>query len=96
MGKVARMPFERFPRKFLAAWTICPQGQTYSRPHGRRQKSTRDSFLDSLNQINLESTNGQLDSWVPEAKVEGGWKERCDMLMAVEKITYLEFLNSYL
>ena len=74
MGKIVRMPFERDPRKFLAAWTNSPQEQTYSRPHGRRQKSTRDSFLDSLNQINLMLTNGQLDSWVPEAKVERNWK----------------------
>ena len=96
MGKIARMPFERFPRKFLAAWTVCPSGETYSRPHGRRQKSTRDSFLDSLKQINLESTNGQLESWVPEAKEENEWKARCDKLLTVEKISYIAFLNSYL
>ena len=45
MGKIARMPFKRFPRKFLAAWTNSPQEQTYSRPHGRRQKSTRDIWI---------------------------------------------------
>ena len=96
MGKIARMPLERFPRKFLAAWTVCPSGETYSRPHGRRQKSTRDSFLDSLKQINLESTNGQLESWVPEAKEENEWKARCDKLLTVEKILYIPFLNTYL
>ena len=96
MGKIARMPFKRFPRKFLAAWTNSPQEQTYSRPHGRRQKSTRDSFLDSLNQINLMSTNGHLDSWIPEAQVEKDWKARCAPLLAIEKITYLAFLNTYL
>ena len=96
MGKIARMPFERFPRKFLAAWTICPSGETYSRPHGRRQKSTRDSFLDSLKQINLESTNGQLESWVQEAKEENEWKARCDKLLTVENISYIAFLNTYL
>ena len=26
MGKIARMPLDRFPRKFLAAWTDCPIG----------------------------------------------------------------------
>ena len=53
MGKIARMPLDRFPRKFLAAWMDCLPGNSYSRPHSRRQLSTRDSFLNSLEYIGI-------------------------------------------
>ena len=94
MGKIARMPLDRFPRKFLAAWTDCPIGNSYSRPHGRRQLSTRDSFLSSLEYIGLDSSNGQLQSWVPKALKEKDWKERCDGLLETEQINRIEFLNT--
>ena len=51
IGKISRMPFSRFPRKFLTAWTSLPT-HTLSRPHGQPVQTIR--HLKKLDTQNLQ------------------------------------------
>ena len=53
IGKIGRMPFSRFLRKFLTAWTS-PPSHTLSRPHSGPVQTIRHSFLNSLNFIGIQ------------------------------------------
>ena len=94
--KIARMPLTRLPRKFLTAWAVSPDG--CSRPHGRRILTTRDSFLDSLRQIGIKSDDGNLKDWIHLAQdrtYDTRWKRKTKQLLTVDKLSQVEFLNTY-
>ena len=97
MEKIARMPVDRLPRKFLTAWTVSPDGT--SRPHGRRALTTRDSFLSSLRHIGIESKDGNVQDWLPLAqdrKYRSEWSESIEQLLQVEKCTqHIEYLEAF-
>ena len=94
IGKIGRMPFSRFPRKFLTAWTS-PPNHTLSRPHGRPVQTIRHSFLNSLNFIRIREKNGNLKNWVRKTYNEKLWTKKCGKLLQVKEISYVEFLNTY-
>ena len=94
--KIARMPLTRLPRKFLTAWAVSPDG--CSRPYGRRILTTQDSYLDSLRQIGIESDDGNLKDWIHLAQdlnYDTRWKRKKQQLLAVDKLSQVEFLNTY-
>ena len=62
MHKIAIMPSNRNPKKFLNAWI------SSKRPVGRPNITTRDSFLKSLHFYDFKCPNGKLDQWIPEAR----------------------------
>ena len=91
MGKLARMSTENFPRKFLNAWADHP------RSVGRRQYTTRDSYLNSLKRVGIDSTHGLLSDWLPLAR-DGcpDWKKKLRSLKQVDHLDEVEFFNTYL
>ena len=94
IGKISRMPFTRFPRKFLTAWTS-PPTHTLSRLHGRPVQTTKHSFLNSLHFIKIPTKNGNLKDWVHKSRNEKLWTKKCGKLLKVKEISYVDFLNTY-
>ena len=91
MGKLARMSTENFPRKFLNAWADHP------RPVGRRQFTTRDSYLNSLRRVDIDAPNGLLNDWLPLARDgDPEWTEKLTALRQVDSLDEVEFFNTYL
>ena len=63
IGKIALMPENRLPRKFLAAWHFHP------RPTGRPQTTIRHSYIHALRFAGVlpeEEKNGKLADWLPQ------------------------------
>ena len=94
MGKIGRMPFSRFPPKFLAAWTKSPP-PIFSCPHSWPVQTIRHSFLKSLELFKLPDKNGNLKKWVHKAHNKKFWTEKCGKVLKIEGISYIEFLNIY-
>ena len=65
LGHVARMPPDRLPRKFLAAW--CYQ----KRPVGRPEYTYGEGVRSALRYAKVE-----VSTWMEEAQDREGWKER--------------------
>ena len=63
VGHVARMPFDRLPRKFLTAWVKAPRGQK-----GQPKLHYGTHITKCLKNI------GVLDDWYTRAQDRDGWR----------------------
>ena len=71
LGRLARMPDHRLPRKFLNAWIAKP------RHTGRPAASTKATFVSTLRDIlgPPVDEHGRLQTWIPTLKQEAHWNE---------------------
>jgi len=90
MRKIAIMPLNRNPRKFLNAWI------STNRPVGRPNLTTRDSFVKSLQYCNFICPHGKLNTWVPQANNYSNWKKMTESLRQTQSLTDVEFYKTYL
>jgi hypothetical protein len=74
IGKIARMPMNRLPRRLLAAWV------QNKRKAGRPQNTLRNTMIDSLQQVlgDQVSEHAPLSEWIETAKDEILWKDIVD------------------
>jgi hypothetical protein len=75
LGRLARLPDHRLPRKFLTAWIQKP------RHVGRPHLTVNHSFAESLRAILGEDTvevHGLLQDWIPLAQNQAAWKKLGD------------------
>ena len=89
MHKIAIMPSNRNPKKFLNAWI------SSKRPVGRPNITTRDSFLKSLHFCDFKCPNGKLDQWIPEARDYTKWYSMMGKLRDVKTLNEVEFYKTY-
>ena len=90
MRKIAVMPLNRNPRKFLNAWI------STNRPVGRPNLTTRDSFVKSLQYCNFTCPHGKLNAWVPQANNYSNWKKMTESVRQTQSLTDVEFYKTYL
>ena len=88
MHKIAIMPSNRNPKKFLNAWI------SSKRPVGRPNITTRDSFLKSLHFCDFKCPNGKLDQWIPEARDYTKWYGMMGKLRDVQILNEVEFYKT--
>ena len=72
LGKVANMPENRIPRKFLNAW------HRASRPVGRPQQTMRHTYIHALQLAKFipeDDYSGKLADWVPKTSTNE-WNEK--------------------
>jgi len=70
IGKIARMPDSRLPRRLLTAWVGNP------RKKGKPHLMVRNSYVDALHQLLGEEEVGQkaiLTDWIDKAECESSW-----------------------
>ena len=69
----------------------------HPRPVGRRQFTTKDSYLNSLKRVDIEAPNGLLNDWLPLARDgDPEWTEKLAALRQVDSLDEVEFFNTYL
>ena len=71
LGKFARMPDHRLPRRLLTAWIQS------SRQIGRPRMTLRDSYVETLQHIIGDDVpnDGALSSWIPLAQSRSNWED---------------------
>jgi len=74
IGKLARMPMNRLPRRLLAAWVQNP------RKRGRPQANLRNTMIDSLQQALQDQISDQapLSEWIDTARDTKLWNDIID------------------
>jgi hypothetical protein len=74
IGKLARMPMNRLPRRLLAAWVQNP------RKRGRPQATLRNTMIDSLQQVLQDQVSDQapLSKWIDTARDVKLWNDIID------------------
>jgi len=74
LGKFARLPEHRLPRRLLAAWIHTP------RQRGRPRLMLRHSYVDALQQIigDRIPDDGALATWLPMAQSRAAWESRSE------------------
>jgi len=70
LGKFARLPADRLPRKFLGAWV------SHVRARGCQYNTLRNSQTDALTSILGDSLHraGRFDEWLPLAQCQRAWE----------------------
>jgi hypothetical protein len=70
IGKLARMPMKRLPRRLLAAWVENP------RKRGRPQTSLRNTMIETLKEAldDQVSKDAPLEEWIDSAKDRSLWE----------------------
>jgi hypothetical protein len=74
IGKLAKMPMNRLPRRLLAAWVKSP------RKRGRPQSTLRNTMIESLQEALQDqvSQHAPLSEWIETAQDEKLWNDIID------------------
>ena len=83
LDKIAKMDINRFPRRFLNAWT------DNARLKGRPQKTTKHAICKTLKSLKIDT---KMNNWIELAKKpEGGWGNLVEWKLGLAPGTYVPF-----